>query len=120
MINHSTTENSARMNEAIKARWIAALTDGQYEQVRGALHTHLNLFCALGVLCELHRLETHADYWHGPDGRGRRAYLGNFDYLPGEVREWAGTPERWPINPIALDQRGLSFAEIADEIAKHL
>lgn len=122
-MDHSTTAaGGARMNAAIKARWVEALESGQYEQIHGALHTHLNLFCALGVLCELHRLETRADYWRGPDGRGRLAYLENFDYLPHAVARWAGLPElpAMPINLIALDQQGLSFDQIAAEIRKHL
>lgn len=123
-MEHSTTEG-ARMNAAIKARWIAALTNGEYRQIHGALHKawpHLNMFCALGVLCELHRLETHADYWRGPDGRGKFAYLENFDYLPSAVARWAGLPElpEMPISLIALDQQGLSFAGIAAEIARYL
>lgn len=107
------------MNERIKTLWTAALTSGTYEQVHGRLHKTPG-FCALGVLCDLHQLETHADHWRGPDGRGDFYYLGNPYYLPQAVEDWAGLPEEPAINIIALDQQGLSFAEIARAIEAQL
>lgn len=121
-MDHSTTE-STRMNAAIKARWVEALTSGQYRQVRFSLYRpwpYTNMFSASGVLCELHRLETHADHWRGPDGNGDFYYLDNPYYIPQEVRDWAGMPEHWPIDLGALDRQGLSFDQIAAEIARHL
>lgn len=120
MMDHSTTDH---MNTAIRDRWIAALTSREYQQMHFSLHTtwpYLNMFSAAGVLCELHRLETRTDYWRGPDGNGDFYYLDHPYYIPQEVRDWAGMPERWPIDLNALDQQGLSFSAIAAEIARVL
>jgi hypothetical protein len=107
------------MNQRIKQLWIAALRSGDYRQERAALHrTAPDRFCPFGVLCELHRLETHADYWRGPLQRGDFAYLGSVWRPPLIVLEWAGwplLPEMPPLNIIELNQR-LSFPEIADLI----
>ena len=40
------------MNPEIRARWTAALRSGEYEQGRSVLR-HNDLFCCLGVLCDL-------------------------------------------------------------------
>lgn len=41
------------MNPEIKAKWIAALTSGEYEQTRNYLHRTGDGYCCLGVLCEV-------------------------------------------------------------------
>ena len=45
------------MNQEIKAKWVAALRSGVYEQGAGALKVD-DEHCCLGVLCEIHRQET--------------------------------------------------------------
>lgn len=46
-----------KMDPTIKARWVAALRSGDYEQGHGRLHTRgpkdTSMFCCLGVLCDL-------------------------------------------------------------------
>ena len=45
-----------KMDPTIKARWVAALRSGDYNQGHGRLHTKENgisSFCCLGVLCDL-------------------------------------------------------------------
>lgn len=46
------------MNKEVKAKWIAALRSGNYEQGEGRLHIvgrndNPDTYCCLGVLCEL-------------------------------------------------------------------
>lgn len=44
------------MNAELKAKWIAALKSGEYEQARQVLR-HDERFCCLGVLCEVSGVE---------------------------------------------------------------
>jgi hypothetical protein len=85
----SQSSIARRMNPAIKALWLDALRSGEYEQIHGRLHQGMG-FCALGVLCDLHRLATGADHWRGPDGNGNLAYLDKFCFPPRAVLDWAG------------------------------
>ena len=41
------------MNPTVKAKWIAALRSGEYQQGQYALRTPDNKFCCLGVLCDV-------------------------------------------------------------------
>jgi hypothetical protein len=41
------------MNPEYKAKWIAALRSGKYEQARSALHQEGKGMCCLGVLCDV-------------------------------------------------------------------
>ena len=52
-----------KMNPEIKAKWVAALRSGEYKQGRGQLRSE-DLFCCLGVLCDLHAKETGSE-WRG-------------------------------------------------------
>lgn len=42
-----------KLKQDIKARWVAALRSGNYQQGHRALRTGSNHFCCLGVLCDL-------------------------------------------------------------------
>lgn len=109
------------MNTRIKALWLAALRSGEFTQIRDALHrqrTAAGEWCALGVLCELHRQEF-GGMWAGPDGRGDFYYLGNSSYLPQAVYNWAEMQVNAPINIVELNKT-LTFAGIADQIEAHL
>lgn len=52
-----------KMNPEIKAKWVAALRSGDYEQGRGYLHR--GGFCCLGVACDLFIKETGRACWDG-------------------------------------------------------
>ena len=73
------------MKADIKAKWVAALRSGQYEQAEGVLRNDEG-YCCLGVLCDLYAKETGMDWW---DGGGEYAMHGNNNTLPIEVRAWA-------------------------------
>jgi hypothetical protein len=70
------------MNPEIKARWVAALRSGEYQQTTGNLRTE-NGFCCLGVLCDLHSkatgiewaVDTYGDYFYGDTEFYRRLLL---------------------------------------------
>lgn len=59
MSQHKTlTENSAKMSPEVKAKWVAALRSGKYQQERNALTNYVDQksgdparYCCLGVLC---------------------------------------------------------------------
>lgn len=121
------------MNPRIKKIWVSALRSGELEQVRGKLRKAGNKYCCLGVLCELAVREgvippAQWDYnaW---------SYCGSREYLPYEVRYWAGInamnpqvfipdpddPEKTLESTLAeLNDTGSSFDEIADIIEDQL
>jgi hypothetical protein len=119
------------MNKEVKAKWVAALRSGKYEQGDGALLMD-GKFCCLGVLCDLHAKETGLK-WSVEEGAG--CYLDDSELPPKEVAKWAGLtaedPEvlidgvAQPISShndgrrdIALDAK--PFSVIADAIEEQL
>lgn len=119
------------MKKAIAKKWVEALRSGDYKQGKSALRTvgqnGKTSFCCLGVLCNLHaqahpqiaRTQTHPE-----------VYLGEMEFLPREVMEWAGmkTYDGSYGEETAYGQEddltqdndsGLSFKRIATIIEKH-
>ena len=88
------------MFDGIKARGLEALRSGKYTLVREKLHGAGGGFCCLGVLCDLHRIsqEKEVPGWVGlgypigpdPESDDNMAYLGERNYLPRAVMDWAG------------------------------
>lgn len=88
------------MNVDVRDRWVAALLSGDYAQGIGKL-THLDpdgpaTYCCLGVLCDLAvraGVTTSRDvgYWrsYGDDEQ--------LNYLPPDVRAWAGLSSGDPL-----------------------
>jgi hypothetical protein len=81
------------MNPEIRAQWITALRSGDYEQGRSVLRQD-DLFCCLGVLCDLAvkanviaaRKNSDGVWFYGRDWD---------ETLPEQVMEWAGiSPSR--------------------------
>lgn len=120
------------MKEEIKQRWLAALRSGEYCQGEGKLkqlNTSLTgeLFCCLGVLCDLYVIVHREAYWVEP-GCGSTFELALCDTgatakdtLPLAVTAWShvtGTEEKELIT--LNDVKGKSFTEIADWIEVHL
>jgi hypothetical protein len=114
------------MNKRIKARWVKALRSGKYKQGRTQLKMKTpdgDLFCCLGVLCDLHSKSTKAQ-WRGEN------YLDQAAALPEEVQAWSGV-DKWGkvpdsgIPPLYELNDGVgckpkSFKAIATLIEKHL
>jgi hypothetical protein len=99
---------SKTMNPEIKAKWVAALRSGQYQQNRGSLRRN-DAFCCLGVLCELHRQEVGGEEWCERTGSGTRAYGRANALPPGEVSQWAGFD----------DDRKVTIGGVAARISAH-
>lgn len=127
------------MNQEIKARWVAALRSGRYQQGTSALclltDSGEEWHCCLGVLSEIavqdgivvkepDRAVTRA--WFGTDDGMSR--LGNFNYLPPQVSEWAHLSQFNPFVTIdgktahlaSFNDGGYTFAQIADAIETQL
>lgn len=115
------------MNPDIKQRWIEALRSGDYKQGISGLRGE-NSFCCLGVLCDLHSIETGTPWALSDDAP---FYLGEASYLPAPVAQWAEC-DFYPTTPAPkfavtiemglaeLNDNGTSFEEIADLIEKYL
>jgi hypothetical protein len=108
------------MNPEIKARWVAALRSGEYQQTTGNLRTE-NGFCCLGVLCDLHSkatgiewaVDTYGDYFYGDTDP--------YGVLPPIVTNWAGLEYSNPSTNdghclACLNDIGNDFNFIADVI----
>lgn len=133
------------MNAEIKKKWIDALRSGEYKQGKSFLQKH-NLFCCLGVLCDLHSKENDEGFWQEaqPGETSGGLFYGLFiddkkelkysihvssSSLPPVVIDWAnkGIPANIVIDKIGeingnyialtqLNDSGKSFAEIANII----
>lgn len=69
------------MNDVVAKLWVEALRSGRYEQTRGRLRSE-NLFCCMGVLCDLHAGQFDIK-WHND------MYLDERCVPPPEVMAWA-------------------------------
>lgn len=134
------------MNPEVKARWLAALTSGEYTQGRDLLAREVApgvfRYCCLGVLCELayadgviaRTLDFDRYYYHdvGVD-RGITPAKCYATQLPPTVVTWAGLPNGNPIVAsvdlathndgsvtVGAEHSRRSFAEIAELIRRHL
>jgi len=120
------------MNKEIKEKWVKALRgEGEYKgrfkqgkyQLKQPLQYGEDLYCCLGVLCELSGLGK----WERNETNGYEFYLKENQVLPKEVQEWAELRASNPpiyedgmiINHLAtLNDTGATFSEIADIIEK--
>lgn len=112
------------MNKEIKDKWVAALRSGNYIQGHGTLSKN-NLYCCLGVLCDLAVKEGICKIQ--PNGLGGESiqYDNNRSFLPDSVMKWAELDDYSPsINGVDLsninDSGSHTFNDIADLIEKHL
>lgn len=119
-------EQAKRMNPEVKARWVAALRSGDYEQTRRKLADGQGGYCCLGVLCNLHAQE------HPEIARQQKRsayYMGMTKILPDAVANWAGLRNcgreevrigrEKTILP-AHNDTGRTFSEIAAAIEEQL
>ena len=96
------------MNPELKAKWVAALRSGKYEQARCQLSDGVG-FCCLGVLCELMK----------------RPYTPEFSFPSTDIQAEAGLNASnckvlANLNDGAGGSIRHSFPEIADYIEKNL
>jgi len=97
------------MNKKVQKQWVKALLSGKYKQGTAGLHTQ-DKFCCLGVLCDLHRIET-----NGPDWEGGfvSQYLDRGGFSPIEVLSWAGLRDTDQRRLADLNDNEITFPEIA-------
>jgi hypothetical protein len=126
----------AKMDPEVKAKWVAALRSGEYDQAQSGLRVDQSQsggeigYCCLGVLCELYRREHPGAVWIDT---GRFVPVpetgGRYNYAPPEVADWAGIDEDGDARVIDrgltrnvsnLNDAGQSFAQIADLIEAQL
>jgi hypothetical protein len=117
----------AKMNPAIKAKWVAALRSGEYKQGKAYLNGPGG-FCCLGVLCDLMVKEGDAPDW-AANPEGEKSVFANWlTTLPPHVAIWAELQhdEFGPrIGPneeslAALNDGGMPFTQIAALIEEKL
>lgn len=112
------------MNPEIKAKWIAALRSGKYRQGKGVLR-RADEFCCLGVLCDVVRKDV-GGRWLKPSNIGVRNFkIGSetdCHILPDGVIAFVGLPpcDGNPFGVAVKNDKGASFAEIADHIEANL
>lgn len=102
----------SKMNPEVKAKWVAALESGEFQQGQGQLRTMAGEFCCLGVLCEMYRRETGSGEWdeskfitENERGKGTP---------PEVVGKWAGFEGDY-VNPeVFIDGLQQSVAEFND------
>lgn len=118
------------MNNEIRDMWVAALRSGKYKQGDGWLRMD-DEFCCLGVLCDLavqHGIVEVTPYSvsRGTEPVHAYRYDDRVSTLPRSVVEWSGLPGdcgplSWEVDGkvvdlISLNDNGVPFTVIADEI----
>jgi hypothetical protein len=102
------------MDAELKAKWIAALRSGEYEQGKGNLRARNGTYCCLGVLCKVagYGIDTDNDCALRPDGtKGEQSY----DALD----DLGAVPKiRHPL--ISMNDSDSTFTEIADYIEANI
>lgn len=114
------------MKQEIKDKWVGALRSGEYQQGKGALQRD-GKFCCLGILSDLYAKENNVEWKDYRDGSDYKCFLGSMGILPFQVVQWAGLESVNPCvssihrsEPISrINDRGVSFTEIADLIEKN-
>ena len=104
-----------------KAKWVAALRSGDYNQGKHMLHNQRdNTFCCLGVLCEVMGYENGSADINGQYVRYKIDDQWHATSLPetvlGEDQDMKHRNHVMRMN----DTNGRSFVEIADYIEEHL
>lgn len=104
----------------LKERWVAALRSGEYKQTAGALHDQHG-YCCLGVLCEVADLSdpvtlTDANDYD-PNMVPWRSLAMTDEFEEGRLLvHQAGLTDDEASALATLNDQGVSFDEIADEI----
>ncbi len=122
------------MNPEAKRLWLEALRSGKYKQGKDALKIEgvdgIVRHCCLGVLCEI-AVRAGVSLLVQPRVMGYGTIQTSFDEEPGTlpeaVRVWAGLEEVNPtisregnVSLAQLNDRGATFAEIAEHIEREL
>ena len=102
--------------------WVNALRSGKYQQGKKRLKTD-DQFCCLGVLCDISGL---SEWKKRPDDK--EEYLGAYALLNKPIMDWSGMQNdsgyvshgiNYDFQLTNLNDKGSSFAELADIIEKN-
>jgi hypothetical protein len=107
------------MNAELKAKWVAALRSGHYEQGRDALKTRDGKFCCLGVLCDVIDQNGWTENECGYAFEFKGEYHGGL--LPASLQKdlgWTGFSVMGEL--ITRNDMGRTFGEIAEYIEKEI
>jgi hypothetical protein len=104
------------VNPEYKAKWVAALRSGQYQQAQKALKSEGG-FCCLGVLCDVMRADVCGE-WDEDD----YFVTGSIDdsYLPDDVATLASVDCDVQNSLVDMNDKGATFSAIADYIERTL
>lgn len=121
------------MDADLKAKWVAALRSGEYQQTTGALRKEGG-YCCLGVLCDVagatwSRGDPNDRYWiatyNGEREEGvlpgslARAIFGAYEHQDPRVIVYAGDRNHKTTLSV-LNDDGKTFAELANIIEEQL
>lgn len=112
------------MKKEIAKIWINALRSGKYKQGISALRDKDNKFCCLGVLCDLYdkdrkakkkkSIKISAPKYNGNKDMYCYVYGTTSDFLPQEVKRWAGMRSNKGSFELITDGTHLNLALIND------
>lgn len=138
-----TTVTELKLDPDIKAKWLTALRSGDYKQGQNYLHytetydgQKADYYCCLGVLCDIAVKEGVVEVEEqSDDGVVRWAYDWSGTMPTSVVAKWAYATDSLNVDRNAWlvpvsdrlcslselnDDRGFSFAQIADVIERNL
>ena len=106
------------MDAELKQRWVEALRSGEYQQGEENLHKQLpngkDLYCCLGVLCDIEGVPAEEDGRYG-DGSLAFTYEGAEFMLPISLKKRWGLEREIPNPSVSLNNKAREV-----EIAHHL
>ena len=116
------------MDPELKAKWVAALRSGEYQQGKKTLlNTSNGTYCSLGVLCRVMGLPNDTIEKFGELNELYHRPLDDVDEEMPSVAEKCGLDGKMPISGhheailmIMNDDRQLSFSKIADYIEENI
>ena len=103
------------MDAEIKAKWVAALRSGEYQQGQGMLRLD-GEFCCLGVLCDVSGIGKWTSTYCYMYGAGDIEET----CLPMSLRDRLGVGPDQEVHLMNMNDGGENFAGIADYIEEHL
>lgn len=114
------------MNNVIKSKWVEALRSGEYKQGQGRLNDR-DLFCCLGVLCEVLIKDEDAELNSLIKNKVPCAfdldcmsYDNDSKVVPNRVRLAADLSVRQVHDLISRNDSGFTFEQIAEYIEENL
>jgi hypothetical protein len=112
--------SGSTLDPAFKAKWVAALLSGEYQQTSATLRSETG-FCCLGVACDVSGAGTWEPIDNGTQHRYNLADDSRVSFVPQALADKIGLRgETQHVLSIMNDSSGASFAEIAQYIQDNL